>query len=92
MELWITRQADRGLLLEEYASPEEIEESLEGLEHYDKFSPKEEVKVEITAPWEEVKQLFQDLQRLSDYAMAAYPRNPGIIEIARRLTEQRLIK
>jgi len=66
MEIWITRQADRGLLITEYSSPDEIEEELRSLEQYDEFSPGEEVKVELTGRWEEVKQFFQDLQQLSD--------------------------
>ena len=92
MELWLTRQADRGILLLEYASPDEIEESLKGLECYDEFSPKEEVKLEVTGRWEELKQLFQDIQHLSDYAMALSKKPGVIVEITKRLTEQKIIR
>jgi len=92
MEIWITRQADRGLLITEYSSPDEIEEGLKGLECYDEFSSGEEVKVELTARWDELKQFFQDIQHLSDYVMTP-SRKPGIIvEIIGRLKGQRFIK
>jgi len=93
MVIWITRQAEQGLLITEYFSPDEIEEGLRGLEQYDEFSLGEEVKVELTARWEEVKQFFEDLQQLTDMVRSLdFSKGSPADKVVRRMIDNKLVK
>jgi len=66
MEIWITRD-QAGILLEHHATPDEIEEDLRGLQVYDELTPIENVKVELSGRWEDLKQFFADIQALANF-------------------------
>ena len=92
MEIWITRD-QTGILLEHYAPPDEIEEDLKGLQVYEEFSPTENVKVELTGRWEDIKQFFQDIQLLADFVRRTdFAQDSEQDKLITRLWERKLIK
>lgn len=92
MEIWITRD-QTGILLEHYASPDEIEGDLAGLEVYPPFKPKENVKVELTGRWEDIKQFFKDIQYLADQVRGMdFAKGSEKDRTICRLIENKLIK
>jgi len=92
MEIWITRD-QTGILLQHYASPDEIEEDLKGLQVYDELSPQENVTVELTGRWEDLKQFFADIQALANFVRGTdYEKDSEKDKLITRLWEQNLIK
>ena len=92
MEIWITRD-QTGILLERYTPPDEIEEGLKGLQVYNELSPKEDVKVEITGRWEDIKQFLADIQALANFVRGTeFAKDSEKDKLITRLWEQNLIK
>lgn len=92
MEIWITR-AQTGILVDEAMHPDELEAEVKGLEVYGELSSAEEVTVELTGRWEDIKQFFQDIQQLADFARRRdYEKDSEQDKLIMRLRDQKLIK
>ena len=93
MEIWITRAQDRGILLESYAPPDEIEEGLKGLQVYDELSFGEDVKVEFSGSWGDIKSFFQDIQLLADYVRGSdFAKDSEQDKLIMRMCKRKLIR
>jgi Tfp pilus assembly protein PilO len=92
MEIWITRN-QTGVLLEHYASPDELEENVKSLEVYEEFTPSEDVKVEITGRWSDIKQFFQDIQLMAEMVRGQdFDKDSEPDKLIKRMSERKLIK
>ena len=60
MEIWIRRGSPCGFLTNQMEGVEEMEEQLRGIETFRPLQETEEVTVEITGSWGEIKRLLNE--------------------------------
>jgi len=92
IEIWITRE-QTGILQEHHVTPDELEADLRGLEVYGELTPMENIKVELTGRWEDLKQFFVDIQALANFVRGTdYEKDSEQDKLITRLSENKLIK